>query len=176
VTLPPGWLPVDVSAEGLSAMMDVLDGQNPQLGGLMGDEAMAGMIAEGLLFNAIDTDPVATELGMPVMLNVIALDTGISLPLDMIAPIMVGQLEEFAVPDVPIAAERVDLGGVEGEAIRYVGEVSAMAGDLLLVDFTQVVVPFAGKLYILSLSAPAGLESDYREVLDEIVTSFRLLT
>jgi len=175
VALPPGWAPVDVGTEGLAAMLETMDEQNLQLPGFLGDEGMADMVADGMVFYALDTDPAASALGMPPTLNVLKMDTGISLPLDMIVPLTLGQLEDIALPGVPITNERVDLDGIEAEVIRYVGGFSSTTGDPLQVGFTQLVVPFGGKLYIVSLSAPVELAADYQDLLDQIAASFQLL-
>ena len=175
VALPPGWTPVDVSAEGLAAMIEMMGEQNPQLGGFLGNQAMADMVAEGMVFYALDTNPAAYALGMPPTINVLKMDTGIALPLDMVVPLTLGQLEGIALPEVPITNERIDLNGVEAELIRYVGDLSSITGEPLQVGFTQVVIPFGGRLYVVSISAPVGLGSDYQDLLDQIAGSFQLL-
>jgi hypothetical protein len=175
VALPPGWTPVDVSAGGLTAMIEMMEEQNPQLGGFLGSEAMADMVAEGMVFYALDSDPATLTLGMPPTINVLKMDTGIALPLDMVVALTLGQLEGIALPEVPITNERVDLNGIEAEVIRYVGDLSSIAGDPLQVGSTQLVIPFGGKLYVVSLSAPLALGSDYQDLLAQIAASFQLL-
>jgi hypothetical protein len=175
VALPPTWMPVNVDTEGFSAMMDAYGDQNPQLGGFMGAGAMSELVADALVFNAVDTDPAVLDRAMPPMLNVLAIETGIALPLDMVVPLTTGQLEEFASPDAPITSERIDVDGVQAEVIRYVGDLSRADGEPLAVDFTQVLIPVGGRLYVLSLSAPVGLGEDYGGLLNDIVAGFGLL-
>lgn len=156
-------------------MIETMGEQNLQLPGFLGDQDVAAMVAEGMVFYALDTDPASFALGMPPTLNVLKMDTGITLPLDMIVPLTLGQLEEIALPGAPIANQRIDLDGIEAEVIRYVGNFSGVGGDPLEVGFTQLVVPFGGQLYIVSLTAPIDLGSDYQNLLDEIANSFALL-
>ena len=175
ISLPPGWAPVDMNAEGLSSMLDAIGEQNPQLGGFLGSQALTDMVAEGMVFYALDLDPQALELGMPASVNVLEMETGIALPLDVIVPLTLSQLEGLALPEVPITNERLDLEGLEAELIRYVGDFSSVTGGTLTVSFTQFVIPIGGKLYVISLSAPLDLEADYGDLMAAIGSTFRLL-
>jgi hypothetical protein len=175
ISLPPGWVPVDVSPEGLAAMLEIIGEENPQLEGFLSNQAFNELFAQGLVFYAIDTDPVVLASGSPATLNILKLDTGIELPLDVLTPLTLGQLDEIALPDVPLTSERIDLGGVEADMIRYAAEVADLAGNLQQVGITQLIVPSAGGLYILSLGAPLELSPDLQGMLDGIGGSFRLV-
>jgi hypothetical protein len=103
------------------------------------------------------------------------MDTGIAVPLDLIVPLTLSQLEKLALPDVPVTTERVDLDAVEAEMIRYVGELSTAVGEDLPMSFAQLVVPVGITLYVVSLGAPLDLAADYEDLLRQIGLSFRLL-
>jgi hypothetical protein len=175
IALPPGWLPVDVSAEGLVEVLDVLWERNPQLGGVLGGQATNEMVAQGIVFYALDSSPAALELGTPASVNVVKVDIGITLPLDVVVPLTLGPLEELALPGVSITNERIDLEGLEAEMIKYAGELSTTEGDALPVSFTMLLVPVGGTLYVISVSAPADLEEDTEDLLQQIGLGFRLL-
>ena len=145
------------------------------MGSLLGDQATADMVAEGMKFYALDLDPEGLELGTPASVTVLQMDTGLALPLDIVVPLALVQLEPLALPDVPITNERIDLDGLEAEVIRYVGDISGTTGEALPVSFTQLIIPVGGKLYVVSLSAPLELAGNYQDLLDQIGSSFRLL-
>ncbi len=175
IALPPGWAPIDLGAEQLAEMLDAMGEQGPQMGGILGDQAMADMVVEGMKFFALDLDPEALELGMPASVTVLQMDTGFALPLDIVVPLALGQLEPIALPDAPITNERIDLDGLEAEVIRYVADISGTTGEPLPVSFTQLIIPVGGKLWVVSLSPPLEFAGNYQDLLDQIGSSFRLL-
>jgi hypothetical protein len=174
IALPPEWLQLDLNPEALADLLGIVGEQNPQFDELFSSQMLRALVAAGVKFYAIDLNPDSLVLDLPTTANIIKVDLGLEIPLDVFVNLNLTQIEDLASPDVPVTHRRVMLTNVEAEEFKYVAEITDITGRNITMMFTQYLLLDETVAYVVTLSAPAELADAYISTFEEIGQSFEL--
>jgi hypothetical protein len=153
ITLPDGWLRLDLSADDLSAVMESAAGMSDDLATMMQSQA-ATMAMAGVHFWAIKTGEM--DDGFASNANIIR-QPSIGVGLDMIEQLSVNQLESLdMLGGRKVAHDRVTLPAGEAIHLRYqVAAKDASAADITATIVQYLIVHDDGQ-FILTVTGPDG--------------------
>lgn len=175
IALPPEWIPINLNPDTLDDALAVSGELNPEIGGLLTSEKLRNLIAAGIKFYALEVSQESLNLGLPPSANLLMVDLGLELPLDLLVPASIQQLESIADPEIPIAHQLVTLSNHEAAEITYVTDVVGIGGDPVSMMLMQYIMVDGTMQYVLTLGAPAELADSYSDILKDIAKSFQLL-
>ena len=124
LNLPASWQYLNLNPDFMAQSLGQVEDLNEQFQGMFSNEYAQNLIATGIKFYALDTDPSALSAGIPSTLNVIQIDIGLNIPLDSYASLTLAQLEQLAGEDTEVLSERVSLANAEAEKFSYQMEMA----------------------------------------------------
>lgn len=175
IALPPGWQQLDLSPDGLEAMLSALEEQNPIFGEFITSEYMRRQVANGVKFFALDSNPASLIFDVLASASIVKIDLGLAIPIDVLVSNSLEELESIADPEIPITHRRVTLSNMEAEEFKYGSEVTVSAGESISVSATQYMGVDETIVYTITLISPPELSDTYASAFEEIGRSFRLL-
>ncbi len=173
-TLPPEWIVVDLEAGNLAEAISAVGEQNESLSFLSSDY-MQALIASGMKFYAINSDPESLNSGNPFVINVITEELPFELTASKYAAIAVGQLEQVFDLQSPIEETSIMMDGGESARLAYTAQIVNVMGIPIDVVNTQYIVIHEGYSYIVSVSVLADYADQYLEPARAAAETFQFL-
>jgi len=154
ITLPDGWLRLDLSASDVSSVMDAAAGMSDDLASMMQSQA-ATLAMSGVNFWAIKTDDLGA--GFASNANIIR-QPSVGVSLDLLEQLSVNQLESMDMLEGrKVGHDRVSLPAGDALHLRYeIGAKDASSADVTATIVQYLVVHGDGQ-YILTVT---GLDGD----------------
>lgn len=175
IALPGEWVVIPVTPEGLGDLLARSRERNPAIGNAVSEEAMRTMAAQGILFYALDGSLESLLSDVPASVNVLRVDVGLELPLDIFAGLTLGQLEDLADPDIPVEYQLVRLSNTDAAEFVYTMPIATASGGFSPARLTQYAVLVGTEAYVISLGSTEEVADSYEATFREIGQSFRLL-
>jgi hypothetical protein len=173
--LPPEWIPINLNPNALENSLAISAERNPAIGKLLNSKTLISLGAAGMKFYALELSQETIILGLPASLNFLAVDLGFEMPLNVLTPLTIGQLENLADPDYPITDEPISLSNTEAVKITYATEIAGINGDEVSALIIQYIMVDGTLQYVLSFGAPRELADSYSVIFEEIAKSFTLI-
>ena len=159
ITLPDGWLRLDMSAEDIDAMVSAASASSPETAAVL-ESQMGALILAGVKFWAIQTD--SQDFAFPSNANIIEQPMA-GATLDLLEQITVAQLEQSETTSGgTVAHERVDLPSGEALHLNYLLKTTDATGAAVEATVEQFAIPHGSKMLILSIAGidPAKTVAD----------------
>ncbi len=173
IALPEEWEQIDLDPQTISATIEFMQKQNPEMAKMV-EGIASSVLQSGGSFFAFDLGPDSASTGMVANLNVLQQDMGTAPSLDFVVQLSAGQLENLSSVVPPVEHEIIDLPAGEAGVMRYKLNMNKADGTPVTVLARQYVLIKGTVLYILSMGAPAELEETYLPVFDKIAQTFRI--
>lgn len=175
IALPPEWIHIGLNPSTFKDLLAIEAELDPEMGEILESETFRNMIANGLKFYAFDLSQEAMKIGQPAAINIFTLDLGMKIPLDVLVPLTLEQVESIADPAYPITHQRVQLTNVAAEQLTYTGSANNFKGDQIPMMIMQYLVIDGSMQYVITLGAPKALDDTYSNIFEDIGESFRLM-
>jgi hypothetical protein len=114
-------------------------------------------------------------VSFPTTMNVLKMDIGIALPLDILVILSLEQVKNIADSTVPLTHRRVTLSTIEAEEVKYGTKVAISTGEPVLIMLTQYLIVDGTTEYAVTFGTPPELSDKYSPTFEKIGQSFRLL-
>jgi hypothetical protein len=173
-SLPPEWTVLDLNADNFADMMGAVGEQNDSLSFLSSDYAQT-LLASGMKFYAINSDPESLNSGNPFVINVITEELPFELTASQYAAIAVGQLEQVFDLQSPIEETSITMDEEEIARLAYTAQIVNVMGIPIDVVNTQYIVIHEGYSYIVSVSVLADYADQYLEPARAAAETFHFL-
>jgi hypothetical protein len=172
IALPPDWEYLNLSPDGLEDSLGAVNELNPEFNQVFSSDFFVSLVANGLKFYGIDITSDLANYGLPSSVNVLKLDIGIAMPMETYISLNLRQLETIANEDAPLTNQRVQLGDIEAEEIKYQADIADALGQTNTVALTQYLMLNDTFAYVITLSSPVDLAESYEAMFEEISQSF----
>jgi hypothetical protein len=175
IALPPTWEQLDLSAAGMEDTLAVMGERNPEFGQFFSSQYLRGLLAAGIKFYGLDMSEESFANGFPTSVNVIKLDLGLDMPLDLFVNVNLQQVESLANPDYPVTHERIQIGDMEAEEFSYQAQITDPLGDSIDMWLNQYLLLDGPVAYVITLGGVPETEQTQAQTFHDIAQSFRLL-
>lgn len=174
ITLPASWLQVDVRPETFKEGIDEVAKQNPEFGKVLGSQ-LATLTASNVRFFAFDQVPDAMSAGYITNVNVIRQDLGLEVPLEMLMPATVQQLEGLSNVQGQVDTETVKTAAGDAAKLQYKLTLATADGADAEVRIVQFLVIKGTSLYVVSMGTLEKDAETYLPLFQQIGESFELM-
>jgi hypothetical protein len=170
LSLPAGWIVLNLEAEDLEAAVEAAGTVNPELAPLL--EFSAAAVSQGTRLMALDPDPAQMAGGYAPNIALVALDIP-GLPLDYLLQTVALSIEA-AVPGAELLSSTMieDLNGRPVGRIEMTMPVTTMAGSQVTIRSTLILAEASGQLLELALQTEASGFPSYAEEFEGVIQSW----
>lgn len=174
VVLPESWLQVDVRPNTFQQGVDEVSKQNPEFSKILSGQLRA-LEASNIRFFAYDQVPDALAEGYITNVNVIKQDLGMEIPLTMLVPASVKQLEGLGNVRSPIATRMVRVKSGDAAQLRYRLTLKMAAGGDAEIAIVQYMVVDSANLYVVSMGTLQTYAEKYLPLFQQIGESLEIV-
>ncbi len=171
LTVPPGWIVINLTAEDLEARIQQAGEANPDLAPLL--EAYASTVAQGARLVAFDPDPAQSAIGYMGNIVVIAVDfPAIGMSLEDVVQATAQSLEALVPGSELLSSEMIDdLNGHPVGRIDMQMQLTTFYGTQITVRSTWIIALVSGKLFELTLQSEASRFPGYTTEFEDVIQS-----
>ena len=174
IALAPKWKRIDLDADSLDAVVDVIAEQDPGIKSMLSSQLGAQAMA-GIKFFALDLAPEAIGTDFMTNLNIVHQTLPSKVSLAVIVQVNVGMLENLESVVKPVTHKQVQIGHMDAEQVNYGMRMSSASGDSFLLAGTQYYFLADQEVYVITFSTTADHASGYAPIFEKMAASFRLL-
>jgi hypothetical protein len=171
LALPPEWRQFDMNPATFEQTYRDAIRANPQLEAVYPD--LLQHIKPGLKFFGVDEPSMGS--GFTTHVSVLRLTLPEGFPLELFVSEIRRQLENGPHVRPPVVRERVKTAAGDTERLRLTLTMHPRPGETAVVASTQYYFAMKTDVYVMTLSAPADREAQYRSTFDQIGASFRFV-
>lgn len=173
LSVPTTWQRLPVKPQELEAALEAVRQSNPELANVLGTNGST-LMQNGIKFWAFDLTPDTRQSGFATNVTLTRQTLPNSVSLDTFVSINLNQLQALTTRNSEIVHERVSLGGVPAERVRY---LLALNGDgaPLTAAINQYLVVNGQAAYVLTYATRTDLIDKYASVFDQSAASLRFI-
>ena len=175
IAIPPEWEQLDLSAEGMEDTLALMGERNPEFGKVFSSQYVRGLLASGIKFYGLDLSDESFAHGFPTSVNVIKLDLGLDMPMDLFVDLNLQQIENLANPNYPVTHDRIQIGDLEAEEFSYQAQIVDPLGNSIDMWLNQYLLLDGPVAYVITLGGVPETEQSQAQIFHDIAHSFRLL-
>ncbi len=174
IAVPPRWQRLPVTSQELQATLAQIRQSNPELATALGARAQE-LIAGGVKLWAFDFDASSVQTRLATNLTVTRQTVTSPPSLDTYVAVNVSQLEQLSSLQGDVQHERVSIGALPAERVRYNLNFQASDGSTGVSAITQYLILAGDQAFVLTFATPVELLDKYQGTFDQSAASFRVL-
>ncbi len=175
IALPPKWQRLPVNPQELDASLKTIRQSNPELAAVLGDRAPQ-LMQSGIKFWAFDLDAEALKSKFATNVTVTRQSLSNEVSFDTYVLLNVNQLEQLSTRQGPVSHQRVTLGNLPAEKIRYNLFFVGSDGGTTTSAITQYLLLNRTEAYVLTFATRLDQFDRYAGIIDQSAGTFRLLS
>ena len=165
ISVPSTWIPVDLTADDMSAIIDSLERDNPDMAGYL-----RLLETSGQKISYLAVDPATAATGVPRGVNVIVIPAA-GVALDLLGPLTLGTVKQLPSLVGEVDSDKETVGGRPAYVLRYVINVDA-SGSLQQATRQYLFVE-GNRAYVVTMSSDAS-DDAANAVFDAIADSIEV--
>ncbi len=174
IAIPPRWQRLPVNPQELDASLKVISQSNPELANALGARGQE-LMASGVKLWAFDFDPASLQSKFATNLTVTRQSLSEPVSLDTYTTVNVTQIQQLTSRQGAIDQERVTLGNLPAERIRYNLSFQASDGTQGASAITQYLILSDNDAFVLTYATLLDQLDKYKTTFDQSAASFRAI-
>jgi hypothetical protein len=172
ISLPKSWIQIDMDPDTLQASVDQAIAQNPALGDMIQGQ-VAQLLDSGAILFSLDTDP-SVQGGVPGSMNILSMDIGVEVPLEMMAQGVSSQLEaQEGLTTSTVEYRLMDTIDGQGAILEY--SIKMMINNQEMPLKTMQMLYLDGStMYMLTMMCLENQFDQYRDTFEQIAYTFQV--
>ncbi|MGB8645539.1 MAG: hypothetical protein WCF84_09895 [Anaerolineae bacterium] len=175
IAIPPRWQRLPVNPQELDASLKVIRQSNPELANALGARGQE-LMASGVKLWAFDFDPISLQSKFATNLTVTRQTVVDQVSLDTYVNINVSQIEQLTSKQGTVDHERLTLGDLPAERVRYNISFQASDGSTGTSAITQYLMIYQDNAFVLTYATLLDQQDKYKSIFDQSAASFRAVS